>query len=111
MSEDKNKLTISEDERGASFFSFGEAVRMSKLGYRVARKGWNGSGMFLYIVPERMLVSAEVSQHIDNEQLLACDDGAIIQRAHWQLFTAQKDLAMWSPSGSDSLADDWMLVK
>lgn len=27
-----------------------------------------------------------------------------------QLYTAQHDVAMWSPSGSDALADDWMIL-
>lgn len=31
--------------------SFGHAVEMLKAGEAVARSGWNGMGMFLYLVP------------------------------------------------------------
>ena len=31
-------------------FSFGEAIRLMKLGKKVARKGWNGKGMYIFIV-------------------------------------------------------------
>ena len=31
--------------------SFGDITMMAKNGHKVARKGWNGSGMFAYIVP------------------------------------------------------------
>ena len=35
----------------------------------------------------------------------------LIYRPYWQLYTAQKDVAMWSPSGSDSLAEDWIIIE
>ena len=35
-----------EDEN----FSFGTAIAQLKSGYRVARKGWNGKGMFVFLV-------------------------------------------------------------
>ncbi len=91
--------------------NFGQATEAAKAGKKVARKGWNGSGMFAYIVPERGLVVCELPKQIDlGNALLACDDTAIMCRAHWQLFTAQKDIAAWAPSGSDSLAEDWNIV-
>ena len=31
--------------------SFGHAIEMAKSGNKIARAGWNGSGMFAYIVP------------------------------------------------------------
>lgn len=30
---------------------FGSALDAIKAGYRVARSGWNGKGMFLFLVP------------------------------------------------------------
>ena len=32
-------------------FDFGEAIHKLKEGFKVARNGWNGKGMFLYYVP------------------------------------------------------------
>jgi hypothetical protein len=31
--------------------NFGKAIEAAKAGKRVARAGWNGAGMFAYIVP------------------------------------------------------------
>ena len=33
-------------------FNFGEALEALKQGKKVAREGWNGKGMFLYLVSE-----------------------------------------------------------
>jgi len=83
--------------------SFGMAVEAAKRGYKVARIGWNGSGMFAYIVHER----TEETKVKDLDTFGAY----MYYREHWALFTAQKDVATWAPSGSDSLADDWVIVE
>ena len=38
--------------------TFGLAIEAMKKGLKVARKGWNGKGMFLYYVPENKYLSA-----------------------------------------------------
>ena len=37
-------------------------------------------------------------------------DDMVPYRAYWALFTAQKDVATWAPSCSDTLAEDWRIV-
>ena len=34
---------------GEATFSFGEAIKQLKKGCKVARKGWNGKGMYLFL--------------------------------------------------------------
>lgn len=34
-------------EKGTKQMDFGEAIRQAKSGKRIARKGWNGKGMFV----------------------------------------------------------------
>lgn len=81
--------------------TFGEATELAKLGFGVGRKGWNGSGMFAYIVPENKYVpQTQIAKDYFNGQ-------EVPYRAYWALKTAQNDIAMWAPSGSDSLAEDW----
>jgi hypothetical protein len=72
--------------------TFGEAIMCAKRGMNVSRIGWNGAGMYAYIM----------SGH---------DEAGLIFRPYWELFTAQQDIAKWSPSGSDSLAEDWCIVE
>lgn len=85
--------------------TFGEATELAKRGLKVARAGWNGSGMFAYIVPANKYpaVTAVAKSHFGEGNLVP-------YREYWALKTAQNDVATWAPSGSDSLAEDWMVV-
>lgn len=83
--------------------TFGEALELLKKGYRVARAGWNGSGMFVYYVP-----AAKYKPQTSVIMDMAYDDGLIPYRAYLALKTAQNDIATWSPSISDCLASDWV---
>lgn len=89
--------------------SFGMAVQAAKLGYKVSRLGWNGSSMYTVIMP------GFPDGCPANEVTAAMHDipvGTMLSvRPYWALKTAQNDIAMWAPSGSDSLADDWCIVE
>lgn len=86
--------------------SFGMAIEAMKRGYKVARTGWNGSGMFAYLVQ-----GSEFK--VNREPLLSIyPEGTDIKyRPHIDLKTADGSIATWSPSGSDALADDWLIVE
>ena len=85
--------------------SFGHATVLAEAGYKVARKGWNGAGMFAYIVPAD-------SYPAQTEVIKGTFEGDMVPyRAYWALKTAQDDVAMWAPSGSDTLAKDWTIVE
>jgi len=85
--------------------SFGDAVTCAKLGMRVARNGWNGVGMFAYIVP-----AAEYPAQTEAIKGKFEDD-MVPYREYWALKTSAGDVSTWAPSGSDSLANDWMIVE
>lgn len=87
-------------------FDFGEALEFLKQGKKVARKGWNGKGQFVYYVPaDRYLAKTEAAKSIANEY------GMVNYRAYLALKTAQGDVATWVPSISDCLAEDWEVVE
>lgn len=83
--------------------TFGQATDAAKQGQKVARQGWNGSGMFAYIVPA-------ASYPAQTEAAKKQFGDMVPYRAYWALKTAQNDVATWAPSGSDSLAEDWMII-
>jgi hypothetical protein len=83
--------------------NFGQAIEFAKQGKKVARQGWNGSGMFAYIVP----ANSYPAQTEDARQTFG---DMVPYREYWALKTAQNDVATWAPSGSDSLAEDWMVI-
>ena len=84
--------------------NFGQAIEAAKQGKKIARKGWNGAGMFAYIVPANSYpAQTGVAKEYWGEK-------PVPYRAYWALKTAQEDVAMWAPSGSDSLAEDWIIL-
>lgn len=88
-----------------SEMSFGHALVMLKKGKKVARKGWNGKEMFLFLVPGSRL-------KVSRAPLLGiyAEGTGIDYRPHIDMKTAQGDIVPWVASQSDLLVDDWMLV-
>jgi hypothetical protein len=82
---------------------FGDAVKAALNGKAIMRIGWNASGMFAYIVPANAFpAQTEVAKRYFGDKLVP-------YRPYWALKTAQGDIETWAPSGSDSLADDWII--
>lgn len=87
-------------------FDFGYALRLLKQGKKVARKGWNGKGQFVYYVPaDRYVAKTDAAKSVMDK------DGKVSYRAYLALKTAQGDIATWVPSISDCLAEDWEVVE
>lgn len=87
-------------------FDFGSAIHFLKQGKKVARKGWNGKGIFLFLV--------EVSKFIANcEPLLSIfGEGEEIDCCpHIDMKTADDKIVPWLASQTDVLATDWVLVE
>lgn len=88
--------------------TFGQAIELLKQGKKVARVGWNGKGMYVCLMPGYPN-GIEVNEATRKAHNLP-EGATLVYRPYMQLFTAQKDVAMWSPSGSDALAEDWIEV-
>jgi len=85
---------------------FGQAVEALKDGDRVARTGWNGSGMFAYLVP-----AASYPVQAGAAKAFFGEGSMVPYRPYLALKTAQGDVATWAPSCSDVLAEDWYVVE
>lgn len=83
---------------------FGAAINYLKMGKRVARTGWNGQGMYAYLVPAN-------SYPAQTDSAKAEFGDMVPYRAYLALKTAQGDVATWAPSCSDVLAEDWLVVE
>lgn len=91
--------------------SFGDALVYLKLGYKVARKGWNGKGMWLTLGEGSHGLEAEkfwnphARAHAESQGGLAQVDPYIIMK------TAADTICMgWLASQSDMLSEDWMVL-
>ena len=82
---------------------FGKALSALKSGYRITRSGWNGKGMYVYYVPMNKYKSlTEAAKEEFGEY--------VPYRAYLAIRTAEGDVATWSPSCSDVLAEDWTTI-
>ncbi len=84
---------------------FSDALRHIKAGRRVARVGWNGKGMFLFLVPGSHF-------KVNRPPLLGIypEGTGIDYRPHIDMKTAQGDVVPWVASQSDLIAEDWIVV-
>lgn len=87
-------------------FGFGTAIEHLKAGKRVARSGWNGKNMFLF------LVAGSHNLTVNREPLISIlGEGAKFNyQPHVDMFTADGTIVPWLCSQSDMLALDWVLV-
>jgi len=90
-----------------SYFTFGEAIALLKQGYKVAREGWNGKGMWLVFVPGREVEIAQGTPYWS-----AGLRGKIKIDGHIDMYTAKGTIQPgWLASQADILAEDWVIVK
>lgn len=83
--------------------NFGQAIEQMKQGKKVAREGWNGKGMFIFLADDiEFSTKADLSeyQNVDFE-----GKAAICMK------TADNNFQMgWLASQNDILAEDWYVV-
>ncbi len=84
---------------------FGAAIRALKNGARVTRPGWNGKGMFLYLVRGSTF-------EVNRAPLLGIyPEGTVIRyNAHIDMRTADGSCVPWLASQTDVLAEDWEVL-
>lgn len=90
----------------ATGMDFGGAVAAIKAGAKVAREGWNGKGMFLFLVPGSTF-------QVNRAPLMGIyPEGTTINyRPHIDMRTANGEIVPWVASQSDVLENDWVLVE
>ena len=86
-------------------FDFGRALNLLKDGQRVARAGWNGKGMFLFLVPSSRF-------QVNRAPLLGIyPEGTVVDyRSHIDMKTVDGSVVPWVASQTDLLAEDWEIV-
>ena len=92
--------------REVTSLTFGLAIEALKQGSRVARAGWNGKGMFLFLVPGSTF-------QVNRPPLLGIyPEGTTINYCpHIDMKTADGKVVPWLASQTDVLADDWVIVE
>lgn len=94
--------------------TFGLAIEALKKGHKVARKGWNGQGMWLYLSSGSKVFYTDLKEETKKGlRGNRCVDGngfATIN-SHIDMSAADGSVVIgWSPSQTDILAEDWYIV-
>lgn len=86
--------------------TFSEALEALKRGKKVARSGWNGKGIFVFLVPGSTF-------KVNRAPLLGIypEGTEITYHAHIDMKTADNQIVPWLASQTDILANDWEELK
>ena len=85
--------------------NFSDALNEIKSGKLVAREGWNGKKMFIFLVNGSTFT-------VNRAPLLGIfEEGTVINyHGHIDMKTANGDIVPWLCSQTDMLAEDWEIV-
>ena len=92
--------------------NFGQAIEALKQGKRVARQGWNGKGMFLFLLPAGTVPTKAIHDPALREVIEQEIGGETFEAlGSIRMFTADKKiLTGWLASQTDMLAEDWVIL-
>lgn len=97
--------------RPISNLTFGMALEALKKGEKVARTGWNGRGMFLWLKPAAT-VKADWCKDPLLKSIAETNGGEVEALGTICMKTADnKVLTGWLASQTDMLSEDWMVVE
>jgi hypothetical protein len=99
------------DEATLETYNFGSALHFLKNGRRVARRGWNGKGMWLVLVPGTP--GAVLQPGTPYARALGQPSCNILPHIDMWTVDASGRRAMlpgWLASQTDMLADDWVVL-
>lgn len=82
--------------------NFGAALHGLKDGAKLARAGWNGKGMFVYLVPAN-------SYPAQTEAAKSIGD-MISYNPYFAIKNVNNTVSTWVPSVNDCLAEDWEVI-
>lgn len=90
--------------------NFGKAIELLKEGHKVARQGWNGKGMYLWLKPATIIKSDWCKDPILKE-IVDANGGETEALGTICMKTADnKILTGWLASQTDMLSDDWITI-
>jgi hypothetical protein len=92
--------------------NFGQAIEALKSGKRVAREGWNGKKMFLFLLPAGTVPTKAIHDPALRQVIEEQVNGDTFEAlGSIRMFTADKKiLTGWLASQTDMLSEDWTVL-
>lgn len=86
--------------------SFGEALVALEAGKRLQRAGWNGKGMFVYLVPANSYPAqtGAAKAHFG-------ENAMVPYNPYFAIKNVDNTVSTWVPSVNDCLAKDWVILE
>lgn len=84
--------------------SFGLAIEAAKMGKKIARAGWDGKGMYVFLAHGMDFHTDADLSELDDQDVEVLD--CLVMRTATGAFCPG-----WLASQTDMLADDWMIVE
>ena len=91
--------------------NFGDAIKALKEGRKVARKGWNGKNMYLWLKPATVIKSEWCKDPMLKEIVDANTGEAEALGTICMKTADNKILTGWLASQTDMLSEDWTVVE
>lgn len=102
--------------------SFGQALKSIQRGRLVARQGWNGKGMFIFMRPEDSLPTDMIVNQVKSlpesfKKWVADNHGdSVTDKIKFTAYLCMKTadgsvVNGWLASQTDMLANDWMIIE
>jgi hypothetical protein len=85
--------------------TFGRALEAIKLGHKASRTGWNGKGMFVYLVP-----AASYPAQTGAAKSHFGEGSMVPYAAYMAIKNMNETVSTWVPSVNDVLGDDWQVA-
>ena len=95
------KEMFETDYKECNAMTFGFAIEAMKKGKKVARKGWNGKGMYLFKSPK---VGCQMHKQYTGKDINDLQEFIVMK-------AADDTLVPWLASQTDVLAEDWMIIE
>ena len=95
------KEMFETDYKECNAMTFGFASEAMKKGKKVARKGWNGKGMYLFKSPK---VGCQMHKQYTGKDINDLQEFIVMK-------AADDTLVPWLASQTDVLAEDWMIIE
>jgi hypothetical protein len=101
---------------GFEVMNFGDAIEAMKKGKKVARRGWNGNGMFVYLVNGSTvngeLLRGAAREHVYPTLTGPTDETRVMVCPHIDMKAADGSIVVgWLASQTDMLSEDWEIVE
>jgi hypothetical protein len=86
--------------------NFSDALTKIKTGHKLTRSGWNGTGMFVFLVPGSRFA-------VNRPPLLGIlESGVMVNyNHHIDILGADGSISTWLPSIGDLMSEDWDTIE